>query len=70
MGEGAESPVEMSSADDDGGFIRTVTPLSRTRPDQEMDVIGWLLFLGMLIVLLPLLPVILAVWLFSRLLGR
>ena len=61
----------MSSSDGGGdGFIRTVTPLSRTHPDQEMDLIGWLVFLGMAIVLIPLLPVILVLWLVSKLLGR
>jgi hypothetical protein len=45
---------------------RTVTAPSRTHPDATMDVIGWLIFLGLLVLLSPLLPYIAAVWLFGR----
>ena len=55
---------------DDGGFVRTVTPLAQNRPNQEMDVVGWLIFVTMAIVLLPLLPVFVVVWLVSKLIGR
>jgi hypothetical protein len=41
--------------------LRTVTPPYRSRPDTEMNTIGWLLFLGLLSVLVPLLPFILIV---------
>lgn len=58
------------AANDDGGLISTVTPLSDEHPNQEMDVIGWLVFLGMVVVLLPLLPVILLLWLVSKVTGR
>ncbi len=46
--------------------LRTVTPPSGTHPDAQMDVIGWLIFLGLLILLLPVLPLLLVVWLISR----
>jgi hypothetical protein len=46
--------------------IRSVTPLTGTRPDQEMDVFGWGMFLGIAILLVPLLPFILIVWLVSK----
>ena len=59
----------MSDADDDSrlpGALRTVTPPSGTHPDAQMDAIGWLIFLGLLILLLPVLPLLLVVWLISR----
>ena len=46
--------------------LRTVTPLSGTRPNQGMDVIGWGIFLGLVILLLPLLPFLVLVWLISK----
>jgi len=60
------------SDDDDGDNsrlpepLRTVTPPSRTHPDAQMDAIGWLIFLGLLVLLLPVLPLLLVVWLISR----
>lgn len=42
--------------------IRTVTPGGRGRPDVEMDSLGWALFLGLVILLVPLLPFIVIVW--------
>lgn len=55
---------------DDESLIRSVTPLTGGSANQQMDVIGWLVFLGMAIVLLPLLPVFVAVWLISKLSGK
>jgi len=46
--------------------LRTVTPPSGTHPDAQMDAIGWLIFLGLLVLLLPVLPLLLVVWLLSR----
>ena len=46
--------------------LRTVTPPSRTHPDQGMDIIGWGVLLGLLVILFPLLPFILIVWLISK----
>ena len=58
----------MATNDDaDAGFIRSVTPLAGTHTNEQMDAIGWLVFLGMVIVLLPLLPVLIVVWLVSKL---
>jgi hypothetical protein len=45
---------------------RTVTPGYRSRPDAEMNVIGIAYFLGIVILLVPLLPFILLVWLISK----
>ncbi|MFC7018248.1 MULTISPECIES: DUF7535 family protein [Haloarcula] len=47
--------------------IRSVTPLTGTRPNQSMDVIGWGIFLGLVLLLVPLLPFIIVVWLISKL---
>jgi len=46
--------------------LRTVTPPSRTHPDAEMDVIGWLIFIGLLVILTPLIPILAVVWLIAR----
>ena len=45
---------------------RTVTPPSDTHRDEQMDLIGWGIFAGLLILLMPLLPFILIVWLISK----
>lgn len=42
--------------------MRTVTEPVRSRSDVEMNTIGWLLFLGLLFVLVPLLPILVALW--------
>jgi hypothetical protein len=49
---------------------RTVTPPYRSRPDQEMHTVGILLFAGLLVLLLPLGPFLLAAWLFSKVAER
>jgi len=36
----------------------------------EMDIIGWSLFLGLVVLLVPLLPFIVIVWLISKLAER
>lgn len=66
--------IERSEVDDDSALLpeplRTVTPSPRGRRDTGMDLIGWGIFLGILILFLPLLPVIAVLWLFSKLLER
>ncbi|WP_458188846.1 DUF7535 family protein [Haladaptatus sp. NG-WS-4] len=59
----------MSQGDSGGltGTLRTVTPPYRGRPDSEMNAIGIAVFLGMIVVLLPLLPFLIIVWLISKL---
>lgn len=49
---------------------RTVKPPFRGRPDSEMNVIGWAYFLGLLILLVPLLPFVLVLWAVGKLLDR
>ncbi|WP_232703480.1 DUF7535 family protein [Halobacterium wangiae] len=42
--------------------LRTVTKPYGPRADSEMNTIGWLLFLGLLFVLVPLLPILVGLW--------
>lgn len=53
------------SQEEEGSFIRTVTKPYRSRPDDEMNLMGMLLGLGLIIVLIPLLPFIALILLFS-----
>ncbi|WP_158058469.1 DUF7535 family protein [Halorussus halophilus] len=46
--------------------MRTVTPPYRGRPDAEMTTIGLAYFLGLVILLIPLLPFLLLVWVISK----
>lgn len=55
------------SQEEDGGLLRTVTAPYRSRPDEEMNIIGTLYGLGLLMVMLPFLPFIVVLWLLSRL---
>ena len=61
----------MSQETDDtslaGKALRTVTPGYFGREDREMNTIGWGLFFGMLLLLVPLLPFIVIVWVVSKL---
>ena len=50
--------------------LRTVTPGTRGHKNTGMDVIGWSVFVGMLVLLVPLLPFILIVWLITKVLDR
>ena len=52
---------------ENGGLIRSVTAPYRSRADSEMNTIGMLYGLGLVIVLLPLLPLLLVLWVFSKL---
>jgi len=61
----------MSNSDESNGSalpepLRTVTPPSGTHPDAEMDAIGWAVFVGLLIVLTPLIPIIAVIWLIAK----
>ena len=49
---------------------RTVTPPYRGRSDPEMNVIGWTYFLGLLVLLVPLLPFLVILWAIGKLLDR
>ena len=45
---------------------RSVSTRSGSRPDAEMDSIGWAMFLVMLALFVPLLPFVLVVWAVSK----
>lgn len=47
---------------------KTVTPETGTRPDVEMDIIGWSMFLALLMLMLPLLPFLAIVYVVTKLL--
>lgn len=49
--------------------VRSVTPPYRGRPDAEMTTIGIAYFLGLVVLLIPLLPLIVVVWLISKITG-
>ncbi|SHG44374.1 DUF7535 family protein [Halobaculum gomorrense] len=58
--------IDTTDTDDDAGLLttayRTVTPGYRSHSDDEMNTIGWAMFLGLLAILLSLLPFIAIVW--------
>ena len=67
----ANVSLNMSETDDSTGSalpepLRTVTPPSRTHPDESMDAIGWAMFLGLVVVLTPLIPIIAVIWLIAK----
>ncbi len=65
----ADSDTDIQPADDAGVLTRayrSVSPRYRSRPNAEMDSIGWTMFLGMLVLLVPLLPFLIVVWLLGR----
>ncbi|AZH24675.1 DUF7535 family protein [Haloplanus aerogenes] len=47
---------------------RTLGKPFRAHADAEMDAIGWSIFLGMMILLLPLMPFLLLIWLVTKVL--
>ena len=48
-------------------ILRTVTPPFRGHSDSEMNTIGFAMFLGLLVLLVPLLPFLIIVWVISKL---
>lgn len=49
---------------------RTVTPPYRGHPNEEMHLIGLLYLAGLLVLLLPLAPFILLIWLLDKVRGK
>lgn len=47
---------------------RTVTPPTPWRPDTEMTLIGWSMFLALLLLFVPLLPFLAILWVITRIL--
>jgi hypothetical protein len=50
--------------------LRTATPPYIGRPNTEMNLIGWVIFVGIGILLLPILPVLAVYWLVATLRDR
>jgi hypothetical protein len=48
--------------------LRTVTPGPRGHRDTGMDAVGWAVFLGLVVLLVPLLPVLALVWVLTKVL--
>lgn len=61
MSSNDESTVERA--------FRTVTPEYFGHENREMDTIGWGILLAMVVLLVPLLPFLLIVWVISKLTG-
>ncbi|QCC50654.1 hypothetical protein DV733_05080 [Halapricum salinum] len=51
-------------------IIRTVTPGYGSHEDAGMNAVGWTLFLGLVIIMLPFLPLLVIVWAISKLLEK
>lgn len=48
---------------------RSVSPRYESRGNAEMDSIGWAMFLGILVLLVPLLPFLVVVWILEKAVG-
>ena len=62
QGESEEHPVTK--------VLRTVTPPYYGHSDREMNTIGAGIFLGLLVLLVPLLPFLIIIWVLSKLTGE
>lgn len=63
---------EPIKGDDPGAVekvLRTVVPGSKGHRDTSMDTIGWVILLGVVVVLLPLIPIVLVGWLGLKIVG-
>lgn len=58
-----------AATEEEESGIRTVTPLSSTHGNTEMDVIGWGIFIVLLVVALPVIPLFVLYWLLDRAFG-
>jgi hypothetical protein len=62
-----------AKADDDTGVLtkayRSVSPRYESRGNAEMDSVGWAVFLGILVLLVPLLPFLAVVWVLEKAVG-
>ena len=57
----------MSQEEGEGTVLRTVTAPYRSRADGEMNAIGIIYGLGLVLVLIPLLPFIVVIWVLGKL---
>ncbi|MEF8827124.1 MAG: hypothetical protein V5A34_06895 [Halapricum sp.] len=67
MSEDESEPSEDSTVVE---VLRTVTPGYSSRENTEMNVVGWSVFLGLVILLVPFLPLLIVVWLISKVLEK
>jgi hypothetical protein len=58
----------MSAESDSGEVVRSVSASRGPHPNAEMSAIGYLVFLPILVVLFPLLPLVAVYWLLAKLL--
>ena len=70
MSEGVSDEDESVLPDPAKKVVRTVTRPYRGRPDTEMTVIGTAYFLGLVVLLIPMLPFIVIVWVISKVMGK
>lgn len=54
------------SEEENGGPLHTVTKPYRSRRDGEMNIIGILYGLGLILILIPLLPFIVILWIVGK----
>jgi hypothetical protein len=67
MSDADQEPGESEAGDSVAReLLRTVTPYNRGHEDGEMNAIGWGIFLAMIVLLVPLLPLLLVVWGISK----
>lgn len=67
MGEGTDE-AETDESEEPAAPSRKIPSMSGRR-DLEMDVIGWIIFIGMVILLIPLIPFVVLLVIVSKLLG-
>jgi hypothetical protein len=62
---------DTETVEEPGVVRRTYRRIAPYQPhgDAEMDSIGWAMFLGILVLLVPLLPFVLLVWLLEKVVG-
>jgi hypothetical protein len=66
--------VSQNDTDDEqsgsSGQLRTVGSYAGLHPNREMNLIGSLIFAGLLILALPLLPILVVGWVLLKVVGR
>lgn len=71
MSTGSNTNAGVEANDDDAGVLRSayrsVSPRYESHGDIAMDSIGWAVFLGILVLLVPLLPLLFVVWALEKL---
>ena len=70
MSKGVSEESESGLPEPARKVTRTVTPPYHGRPDAEMTAIGIAYFLGLVVLLVPMLPFVVIVWVLSKVMGR